>query len=61
MKRIWCLVIAAVMTLCGTWASAETTDYTLAEKFQWQMKSGSGMAGTVQLTADGAGPLDTAL
>ena len=60
MKRIWCLVIAAVMTLCGTWASAEM-DYSLAEKFQRQMQSGSGMSGTVMLTAEGVGPLDTAL
>lgn len=56
MKRIGSLIIALVMLFCFAGASAEV-DYTLAEKLQNQMKAGSGLSGSLTLTAEGTSPL----
>ena len=59
MKRILCLIIMIGLVFCSFEATAEM-DYTLAEKFQNQMKAGSGMSGTVTVSAEGTAPLAVA-
>ena len=60
LRKIVCLILTAMMALCCFCASAEV-DYTLAEKIQNQMKAGSGLSGSLVLTADGTSPLALSL